>query len=239
MALPLIALIAALPALASEMRSYPHAQPHTPPPAFSHTIPDPPPPAYMPTVTYFFRSRDPGAPSTPYVLNASAVDAHGSRQAAYRVQTDRRARATTLVRVADGVRLAKFEWKDVPTVKLEGGRVECRAWAPLLEDKSTRRITHEDQTYLLSHRRGVYTLKTESETQRSRTIAVWRTKDRYLQLEAFPDASLTPGLLDVCFIALTMIECRKDLGDAVVDAEESIGQVAKKSKLESLANAFH
>lgn len=83
-------------------------------------------------------------------------------------------------------------------------------------------------------------------------MVVWQTKDRYLQLEAFPDVSVTPGLLDTCFIALTMIECGKDLGDAAVEAGgETTGQVAKDVAVEvvgasiggalvgALAGVFH
>lgn len=203
----------------------------------------PPPPAYMRTITYYFRSRDPYAPSMPYVLNSIAVDSYGSGLAVYRVQTDRRVRETRLVRAADGATLATFEWhKRVPMVKLEGGRVECRMWAPLLEDDSTRRLTHDNKTYLLSKHRSVYTVT--SENARNRPVAVWQTKNRYLQLEAFPDASIAPGLLDACFIALTMLECRKDLGDHF-EGENGAAtpRAMKRSVLDAfggaLASAFH
>lgn len=221
----------------------------------------PPPPAYMRTITYYFRSRDPYAPSMPYVLNSIAVDSYGSGLAVYRVQTDRRVRETRLVRAADGATLATFEWhKRVPMVKLEGGRVECRMWAPLLEDDSTRRLTHDNKTYLLSKHRSVYTvrvnactrtrrppcsysLQVTSENARNRPVAVWQTKNRYLQLEAFPDASIAPGLLDACFIALTMLECRKDLGDHFEDESGMSPRAMKRSVLDAfggaLASAFH
>lgn len=81
-----------------------------------------------------------------------------------------------------------------------------------------------------------------------RTIAVWQTKDRYLQLEAFPDANAIRGLLDTCFVALVMIESRRDLGDLIAD-EEGVneGGTIKKTVLGAvgesiggaLANAFH
>lgn len=95
-----------------------------------------PPPAYMPTITYYFRSRDPSSPSTPYVLNSVAVDSYGTRRAACRVETDRKGKVTKVSR-ADGTRLAKFDWdQKIPGIKINGKEMKCKEWSALQKDQS-------------------------------------------------------------------------------------------------------
>ena len=56
------------------------------------------------------------------------------------------------------------------------------------------------------------------EDQPDRTMVVWQTKDKYLQLEAYPHAALMPSFLDICFVALVIIESQRELGDSVEQA---------------------
>ena len=102
----------------------------------------------------------------------------------------------------------------------------------------SRTLTNGSKTYLLTSQRGLHKVsahyqhcdnKSEkgygSQITRAdvpgRIAAIWQVKDNYLQLEAFPDASLMMGLLDKCFVALIMIQCGRGLGDSVVEGENS------------------
>ena len=97
---------------------------------------DDPLPAYMLTTTYYFRSRDPSSPSSPYVINSTAVDSYGSKQTMWRVETCSKGKKTRVIR-ADGTKLAKFYWERAPpTVKIGGKEMKCSEWAPSLPDKS-------------------------------------------------------------------------------------------------------
>ncbi|KAJ6539752.1 hypothetical protein B0H19DRAFT_371500 [Mycena capillaripes] len=110
--------------------------------------------------------------------------------------------------------LAHIEWNhSLPRILYHGAEVKSKDLLPLERKSMIRGMTHEGQTYGWRGSADGMSVGLYHPSSPEKCLAYWHNEEHVIFLEASPQACETAGLLDMCLIAVFLMNCGSQLED--------------------------
>ncbi|KAJ7797290.1 hypothetical protein B0H14DRAFT_2911970 [Mycena olivaceomarginata] len=107
---------------------------------------------------------------------------------------------------------AQIEWKhSLPRVRYRGAEVKSEDFLPLERKSMIRGMTLEGQTYGWKGSPDGMSVGLYHPSSPDKCLAYWHNEDHVIFLEASPHVCQTPGLLDLCLMAVFLMNCGSQL----------------------------
>jgi len=117
----------------------------------------------------------------------------------------------TTVRAADGNTLAVVDWDHSAPVMHYGGRkLKCGEWIVWDNHKQVRILTHAGKEYYWVTRNE--TVYLEPSDRPGFHILIWRDPTEVVEVEAFQESLVVPGLLEAAIVAIVIMQSGHKLG---------------------------
>lgn len=141
------------------------------------------------------------------ILNSQVVDQYG--KVPFAVVSDKK---HTTVRASDGTTLAVVDWHhSAPIMHYGGKKLKCREWIPWDNSKQVRVLTHAGrQYYWVTRNETVYL---EPADRPGFHVLIWRDPTDVVEVEAFRESLIVPGLLEAAVVAVVIMQSQHKLGD--------------------------
>ncbi|KAI9434421.1 hypothetical protein H4582DRAFT_1977429 [Lactarius indigo] len=141
------------------------------------------------------------------ILNSQVTDPYG--KVPFSVVSDKK---QTTVRASDGTTLAMVEWNhSAPIIHYGGKKLKCKEWIVWNNSKKVRVLTHGGKEYHWVTRNE--TVYLEPADRPGFTILIWRDPTDVVEIEAFQESLVVPGLLEAAIIAVVIMQSGHKLGD--------------------------
>ncbi|KAH8984231.1 hypothetical protein EDB92DRAFT_1803259 [Lactarius akahatsu] len=141
------------------------------------------------------------------ILNSQVMDPYG--KVPFNVASDKK---TTTVRASDGTTLAVVEWNHSAPIMHHGGRkLRCKEWIVWNNSKKVRVLTHAGKEYHWVTRNE--TVYLEPADRAGFAILIWRDPTDVVEIEAFQESLVIPGLLEAAIVAVVIMQSGHKLGD--------------------------
>ncbi|KAH9162114.1 hypothetical protein EDB89DRAFT_551929 [Lactarius sanguifluus] len=141
------------------------------------------------------------------ILNSQVMDPHG--KVPFNVVSDKK---NTTVRASNGTTLAVVEWNHSAPIMHHGGKkLKCKEWIVWNNSKKVRVLTHAGKEYHWVTRNE--TVYLEPADRPGFTILIWRDPTDVVEIEAFQESLVVPGLLEAAIVAVVIMQSGHKLGD--------------------------
>jgi hypothetical protein len=118
----------------------------------------------------------------------------------------------TTVRASDGTTLAMVDWNhSVPVMHYGGKKLKCKEWIVLDKSKQVRTFSHAGKEYHWVTRNE--TVYLEPSDRPGFHILIWRDPTDVVEVEAFQESLIVPGLLEAAIVAIVIMQSNHKLGD--------------------------
>ncbi|KAI0299085.1 hypothetical protein B0F90DRAFT_1631571, partial [Multifurca ochricompacta] len=141
------------------------------------------------------------------ILNSQVFDPYG--KSPFTVASDKK---HSTVRSSDGTTLAMIDWDHSnPIMHYQGKKLKCKEWIPWADSKEARILTHAGKDYHWVTRDEIVYL--EPADRSGYHILIWRDPTSQVEVEAFQECLVVPGLLEAAIIAIVIMQSGHKLGD--------------------------
>ncbi|KAI0265907.1 hypothetical protein BC834DRAFT_824458 [Gloeopeniophorella convolvens] len=141
------------------------------------------------------------------ILHSQVMDPYG--KSPFTVVSDKK---HTTVRAADGTTLAAMDWDhSSPVMHYQGQKLRCKEWIPYHKETQSRTLTHAGKKYNWVTRNETSFL--EPSDRPGFPVVIWRDPTGQVEVEAFQEALVVPGLLEAAIISVVIMQSGHPIGD--------------------------